>query len=87
MEGHSAPGFAQHLGTQDHCSVRRRDVLHSAGNIPAIAALVAVYGLFSDPATLTIHLEKLSGLLPGGAIDVIRDELTGSHPSVAARSG
>jgi membrane protein len=43
---------------------------------PAIAALVAVYGLFSDPATLTVHLEKLSGLLPGGAIDVIRDELT-----------
>jgi membrane protein len=43
---------------------------------PAIAALVAIYGLFSDPATLTVHLEKLSGLLPGGAIDVIRDELT-----------
>ncbi len=43
---------------------------------PAIAALVAVYGLFTDPATLTIHLEKLSGLLPGGALDVIRDQLT-----------
>jgi membrane protein len=43
---------------------------------PAIAALVAVYGLFADPATLTAHLQKLSGLLPGGAIDVIRDQLT-----------
>jgi membrane protein len=43
---------------------------------PAIAALVAVYGLFTDPATLTVHLEKLSGLLPGGALDVVRDQLT-----------
>jgi len=43
---------------------------------PAIAALVAVYGLFTDPATLTVQLEKLSGLLPGGALDVMRDQLT-----------
>lgn len=43
---------------------------------PALAALVAVYGLFFDPATITAHLEKLSGLLPGGAIDVARDQLT-----------
>ena len=42
---------------------------------PAIAALVAVYGLFADPATLSADLEKLSGLLPGGAIEVIRDQL------------
>ncbi len=43
---------------------------------PAIAALVAIYGLFADPATLTAHLDQLSGLLPAGAIDVIRDQLT-----------
>jgi membrane protein len=43
---------------------------------PAIAALVAVYGLFTDPATLTVQLEKLSGVLPGGALDVMRDQLT-----------
>jgi membrane protein len=43
---------------------------------PAIAALVAIYGLFADPAALSMHLEKLSGLLPGGAIQIIHDQLT-----------
>jgi len=43
---------------------------------PAIAALVAIYGLFADPATISSNLDSLSGLLPGGAIDVIRDQMT-----------
>lgn len=43
---------------------------------PAMAALVSIYGLFSDPATLTTQLDNLSGLLPGGAIDIMRDQLT-----------
>jgi uncharacterized BrkB/YihY/UPF0761 family membrane protein len=42
---------------------------------PAIAALVAIYGLFADPATISRNLDSLSGLLPGGAIDVIRDQM------------
>lgn len=43
---------------------------------PAIAALVAMYGLFSDPMTITRHLDQAGGFLPGGAIDVARDQLT-----------
>jgi membrane protein len=43
---------------------------------PALAALVAIYGLFFDPAKMTGHLDKLSGLLPSGAIDIARDQLT-----------
>jgi membrane protein len=43
---------------------------------PAIAALVAIYGLFSDPTTIARHLDQLGGFLPGGAIDVARDQLT-----------
>jgi membrane protein len=42
---------------------------------PAIAALVALYGLFSDPATIADHVNRLSGVLPGGAITVIGDEM------------
>ena len=42
---------------------------------PAIAALVAIYGLFADPATLNADLEKMSGVLPGGAIEIIHDQL------------
>ncbi|MGJ5203012.1 YihY/virulence factor BrkB family protein [Bradyrhizobium sp. HKCCYLR20261] len=43
---------------------------------PALAALVAIYGLFSDPAKITGHLEQLQGVMPGGAIDIARDQLT-----------
>jgi len=43
---------------------------------PALAALVAIYGLFSDPAIITAHFDQLAGFLPAGAIDVARDQLT-----------
>ncbi len=42
---------------------------------PAIAALVALYGIFADPATIASHLDGLSGVLPTGALEVLRDEL------------
>jgi membrane protein len=43
---------------------------------PGVAALVSIYGLFADPATIQQHLDSMSGVLPRGAIDVIRDQLT-----------
>ena len=43
---------------------------------PAMAALVAIYGLFSDPGAISSHLDQVSGVLPQGAIDVARDQLT-----------
>jgi membrane protein len=43
---------------------------------PGIAALVSVYGLFADPNTIISHLDAIAGFAPGGAIDVIRDQLT-----------
>jgi len=43
---------------------------------PALAALVAVYGLFADPSAIARHLDQVSGVLPGGAIDVAREQLT-----------
>jgi membrane protein len=42
---------------------------------PAVAALVALYGIFADPSTITGHLDTVSGLFPGGAIDVLRDQM------------
>jgi len=35
-----------------------------------------VYGLFSDPLTIARHVDQLGGFLPGGAIDVAREQLT-----------
>ena len=43
---------------------------------PAIAALVAIYGLFADPSTIAKHLDDVAGFIPGGAVDVARDQLT-----------
>ena len=42
---------------------------------PGIAALVAIYGLIADPPTISQHLSDLSGVLPGGATEVIGDQL------------
>jgi membrane protein len=43
---------------------------------PALAALVSIYGLFSDPGSIAKHLDELGGFVPGGAIDVAREQLT-----------
>lgn len=42
---------------------------------PAIAALVSIYGLFADPASLNGQINQLSGVLPGGAIDVVGEQM------------
>lgn len=42
---------------------------------PAIAALVAIYGLFADPSVIRAHLDSLSAVLPSGAISVIGDQI------------
>jgi membrane protein len=43
---------------------------------PGIAALVSIYGLFVDPRSMVSHLDMVAGVAPGGAIDVLRDQLT-----------
>ena len=43
---------------------------------PAIAAFVSIYGLFADPSRIADQLDTLAGLLPGGGMEVIRDQLT-----------
>jgi membrane protein len=42
---------------------------------PALAALVSLYGLVADPASLEQHLASLQGVLPGGAMDLLKEEL------------
>ena len=50
---------------------------------PAVAALVSIYGLFADPSTIESHLTSLSALLPGGALDVIGEQVR----RIAAKGG
>jgi len=42
---------------------------------PGIAALVSIYGLFSDPGSIGEQLDALAAILPGGAIEVIGEQL------------
>src|SRR5690349_20793796 len=50
---------------------------------PALAALVAIYGLFSDPASIAKHLDEVTGFVPGGAVEIAREQLT----RVASKGG
>jgi membrane protein len=43
---------------------------------PGIAALISIYGLFADPASVAGHLDTMANVAPGGAIDVLREEMT-----------
>ena len=43
---------------------------------PGIGAIVSIYGLFANPATIAGHLNTLSGVAPGGAAEVLNGELT-----------
>lgn len=43
---------------------------------PLIAALVSIYGLFADPTVINQHLKTMGSVLPGGAIQVIGDQVT-----------
>jgi membrane protein len=42
---------------------------------PALAAMVSLYGLYADPATVADHLSALTGLIPGGGMDIINDQI------------
>ena len=42
---------------------------------PAITALVSIYGLVADPATISGHLDLLESFLPQGALDIIRGQV------------
>ncbi len=43
---------------------------------PAITALVSLYGLAADPGTIVEHLAAIERFLPGGAADILRDQIT-----------
>lgn len=54
---------------------------------PAIAALVALYGFFADPANIASHLDAALGVLPSAALDVIRDQMNRVASQGSAKLG
>lgn len=43
---------------------------------PALAAFVAIYGLYADPSTVEEHLSLLTGVMPASGAEIIGGELT-----------
>ena len=43
---------------------------------PGIAALISIYSLYADPASIANHLDTMANVAPGGAIDLLREEMT-----------
>jgi membrane protein len=43
---------------------------------PAIAALVSLYGLVADPQTVSQHVEALTGIVPGGGMQIIEEQVS-----------
>ena len=65
--------FSRHRVTTEAAGVTFYSLL---AIFPAVAALVSLYALFADPATIGAQLDSMSSVLPGGAIDVVRDQMT-----------
>jgi membrane protein len=42
---------------------------------PAVTAVVSFYGLLADPATIRDHLALLTGILPAGGFDILREQV------------
>lgn len=72
------------VGWRAYEEMNRHRLLAVAGGVtffgllalfPAIAALVAIYGLFADAGTINDTLGRLSGFIPAGAVEVIGEQV------------
>ena len=42
---------------------------------PALTAIVSLYGLFANASTINDHISMAAGILPSGAIDIVREQV------------
>ena len=54
---------------------------------PGIAGLIALYGLYADAHSIGQHLNAISGILPEGGIQIIRDQIERLTSQPAQRLG
>ena len=55
--------------------------------VPALSALISVYGLFFDTARAADHLASLNYLVPGGGIQIVREQVLRLAGADAAKLG
>src|ERR1700720_2387447 len=70
---------------RDYYSILKNRILLVAAGVtfysllaifPGIAALISIYGLFADPATVAGHLDTIASVAPGGAVEVLREQMS-----------
>ncbi len=44
--------------------------------VPALTAMISIYGLVADPQTVTQQIDSLSGMIPPAASQIIHDQMT-----------
>ncbi len=68
---------------RDHVSIMAAGIAFYAllSIFPGMSALISIYGLVADPATIETQLYSLSGILPQEALKLLSDQL---HTLVAA---
>ncbi len=54
---------------------------------PALGAMISLYGLYADPNTVSEHLSALSGVVPGGGMEVINDQIRRVTSNGASKLG
>ncbi len=54
---------------------------------PAMATLISLYGLVADPASVNQQLNNLNGVVPGGGLDIIREQVKSLTSNGAAALG
>ena len=62
---------------EDHLSIVAAGVALYAflAIFPALAAMVSLYGLVTDPADLQRHMKSIEGVMPSGAAGIVNSEL------------
>ncbi|HEX2018616.1 MAG TPA: YihY/virulence factor BrkB family protein [Aurantimonas sp.] len=43
--------------------------------VPGLSALISIYGLFFDPASIQDHTQMLSGIVPGGGMEILEEQM------------
>ncbi|MDB5473986.1 MAG: YihY/virulence factor BrkB family protein [Devosia sp.] len=64
--------------TQDHTLLTAAGVTFYLllALVPTLSAFVSIYGLFNDRSSVLDHIQLLSGLVPPGGLEILRDQLT-----------
>ena len=75
MEGHPAARRTRKLGRPDFVGRGGVTVYLILAITPGVA-LISIYGLFADPASIASHLDTIANVAPGGGIEVLHDALT-----------